>query len=81
MISFGPPLGKEVKFGHGGQRSLLKKLHNLMKTLLKRFEQDILMVYKLEPFKDFILTSEVKVDLVGERSVFEKEAQFNEKYC
>ena len=29
-----------------------------------------LMVYELEPFKDFILASEVKVDLVGQTSFF-----------
>ena len=34
------------------------------------------MVYKLEPFKDFILASEVKVDLGGQRSFFEKVEQF-----
>ena len=39
------------------------------------------MVYKIEPFKDFILAFEVKVDLRGQRSYFEKVAQFNEKNC
>ena len=29
------------------------------------------MVYELEPFKDFILASEVKVDLGGQRSSFD----------
>ena len=38
-------------------------------------------VYQLEPFKDFILSSKVKVDLGGQRSLFEKVAQFNEKHC
>ena len=38
-------------------------------------------VYELEPFKDFILSSEVKVDLGCQRSLFEKVAQFNEKHC
>ena len=39
------------------------------------------MVYKIEPFKEIILAFEVKVDHGGQRSVFEKVAQFNEKYC
>ena len=38
------------------------------------------MVYKLEPYKDFFLASEVKVDLGGQRSLSEKVAQFNEKH-
>ena len=39
------------------------------------------MVYELQFFKDFVLASEVKVDLGGQRSLFEKVAQFNEKHC
>ena len=39
------------------------------------------MVYEIEPFKEIILAFEVKVDHGGQRSVFEKVAQFNEKYC
>ena len=40
------------------------------------------MVYKLEPFKDFILASEVKVDLGGQRSFFEKVEQFlGKRWC
>ena len=39
------------------------------------------MVYKLQLFKDFILATEVKDNLEGQRSLFEKVAQFNEKHC
>ena len=39
------------------------------------------MVYEIEPFKNIILASKVKVDPGGQRSFFEKVAQFNEKPC
>ena len=39
------------------------------------------LVFELEPLKDFILASEVNVDLRGQRSLLEKFAQFNEKHC
>ena len=46
----------------------LNKLSNLMKNIA---EKDLMkisrMVYKLEPFKDFILASEVKVDHRGQQ--------------
>ena len=39
------------------------------------------MVFELEPFKDFILASKVKIDLGGQRSLLKKVEQFNEKQC
>ena len=39
------------------------------------------LVFELEPFKDFIVASEVKFDLGSQRSFFEKVKQFNEKHC
>ena len=39
------------------------------------------MVYELQLFKDFILASKVIIDLGGQRSIFEKVAQFNKKHC
>ena len=36
---------------------------------------------KICPFKDFILTYEVKFDPGGQRSLFEKVAQFYGKHC
>ena len=39
------------------------------------------IVYEIEPFKDFILASEVKVDLGGQRSLLKELVQFNEKHC
>ena len=38
------------------------------------------IVCELYSFKDFKLTYEVKSDLVGQRSLFEKGVQLNEKY-
>ena len=39
------------------------------------------MVCKLCSFKDFKLAYEVKFELGGQLTLFEKVAQLNEKYC
>ena len=39
------------------------------------------MIYELEPFKNFILASEVKVDLWGQRTYFKVVEQFYGKPC
>ena len=44
---------------------------------MKRLDEDIW----IRAFKDFILASKFKVDPRGQRSFFEKVAQFNEKHC
>ena len=43
-----------------------------MKKIAERFNEDIFMVYELEPFKDFIWTSKIKVDLEGQSSFWSK---------
>ena len=51
------------------------------KPLVKRFDEYIENGLQIRALKRFILASEAKNDLGGQRSFFEKVVQFNEKHC
>ena len=58
-----------IKFKFGGQSSFFEKVVQFdEKHCWKGLMKISRLVFELEPFKDFILASEVEVDLGGQRS-------------